>query len=110
MQGLIHISLEGAGGITQTEGHHQVFELSEASVECRLPLMAFCHTDLIKGCNDVQLSETLTASQPIQCLSNRGNRVSILDRDSIKFSVVHTESQAAITFANNKNWGSGSRA
>ena len=59
-EGVIHESLEGCGGIGESEEHHRGFEKSFVSDEGRLPLVAILDSHVVVPPVDVEFSENLS--------------------------------------------------
>ena len=61
----------------------------------------------MKSWNDVELGEESGTGQTIKGFLQPGNRISILDDDVIKFSVVHTHLNTSPKFADKDHWEAG---
>ena len=54
---IINQSLENCRGICESEGHHQIFEVSKGGVERRLPLISLLDADEVISISQVELGE-----------------------------------------------------
>ena len=43
----VNVGLEGSGGISQTKGHHKVFEVAISRAKGRIPLVSFSYTNSV---------------------------------------------------------------
>ena len=84
--------LERSRAIRQPEGHHKVFKQSVSRPERGLPFVSLGNAKAIERRDNIQLGVVLSFAEPIQCLSDQWNRVSVLHRERIETPVVHTES------------------
>jgi hypothetical protein len=68
------------------------------------PFIALPDAYVVKGGNDVQLGKDLCLAQTVKRLFDQWYRVTILDSDRIKCSIIHADSKASVRLPNDEDW------
>ena len=88
---VIDVGLEGSGGSGKTERHDEVFKVTIAGTKGGFVFVSFGDAKTVVGFDDVQSSEILLATEAIEHLGDKRERISIFDHDPIEGTIVDTE-------------------
>ena len=97
---VVHKTLEGGGGISETEEHHCRFKESFVGNEGGFPLMSIFDSDIIVSPSDIKLGEEFRPLEFIDEVRDERERVCITDGMFIDIAIVLTGSEAAIFLFN----------
>lgn len=92
----MHGSKEGCWSPCQSHGHHLEFKVPGVRLKSCFEFPAFCHSDLIVACSQVQFRELDCPMEFIQKFFNNRNMKLSHHRHSIKMSIINTEPPRAI--------------
>jgi hypothetical protein len=95
-QSVIDVALEGRRSIGQAHWHNQELIVSIAGSKGGFPFISFLYSNSIVNVKEIEFAEDLGVMESIWKFTNQWNRVSILNGDSIKASIVYTKSQGTI--------------
>ena len=98
--------MEGCGAVCESKVHYQWFKKSALCPESSFPLVTFLDADVIVAPSDVQFCEVPRAAKSVNEVVNKRKGVSVLDSDLVQSAVILDESEAAVLFLDEKDWGS----
>jgi hypothetical protein len=90
MEDMIHVALEGGGGITQAKGHDQKLIVSLMSYKGSLINVFLFHTDLVVARTKIKFSKELGATQFIQEVINDRNEKMVFNGEFVEGTKVRT--------------------
>ena len=88
---MVNVGLEGRGGVGQAKGYDEILKVPVSSTKGSLLLVSFPYPNSIIYILQVDLRKDDRTVQAIKKFANQQERVSVLDSNSIKASVVNTE-------------------
>ncbi len=101
----VHCSLEGGGGVGQSEEHDPWFEQSHRGFEGGLPFVAFFDPDIVVSPPYVELGEERSTLELFQDRFDQGERIVVVDRLFVQLSVVLDGSEFPILLFNEEEGG-----
>jgi hypothetical protein len=103
MEEVVHEALEGGGGISEAEGHHQVFELAISGFEGGLGDVIRVDADLVVAGFEVDFAEIFGMGQPVEEFIDIGKGVAVLDCLFIEGTVVDAGPKATVLLLDEKD-------
>ena len=95
-EGVVHETLEGSGGVGESEEHHRGFEESFVGDEGRLPLVTIFDSYVVVPPADVELSEDLGIPEFVYEIRDEGEQVGVTDSMFVDVSVVLARTESSI--------------
>jgi len=83
--------LEAAWAVIYAKRHNGVFKLAKARYEYGFLFVTFSYLEAVKGGDDIKFSIDFSLAKPFKGLAYKRYRVSVLDYNSIKSSIVNAE-------------------
>jgi hypothetical protein len=108
LEGVIHESLEGRGGVGKSEEYYRGFKEAFVGDEGGLPLVSVFDLDIVVSPSNVELSERLGILEFVDEVGDEGKGVGVTDRVFIDVMVVLAGSESSILFLTKKKgaaWG-----
>ena len=102
---MVDIVLEGHRSITKAEWYDEGLKEAKLSNKGCLPLVAFYNLYVIKCSNNVQLSIDLGVTQSVQCFSDQGQGVLILNGNVVQATVVLADVYSSAQFYGEEDKG-----
>src|SRR5271170_8005748 len=85
---IVSISLKRCRGVSETEGHNEIFKVTIASTEGSFVFIAFCNPQLIVRICHIEARKVFSAFETIAELRDERESVTILDCDIIELAVI----------------------
>jgi hypothetical protein len=92
-QDVVHKGLKGGWGVSEPKKHDGWFEESSVCAEGGLPFIAFFDTDVVIPGANVTFGKPFGTLELVYEFSDKGERVSIFDDDSIELTVILSRSE-----------------
>jgi len=83
--------LEAAWAVAYTKRHDGVFKLAKARCKYGFLFVTFPYLEAVKGGDDIKFSIDFGLAKPFKGLAYKWYRVSVLDCNSVKSSIVNAE-------------------
>lgn len=83
--------LEVGRSVGKSKGHDQGFEETVSCPDCSRPLFPLSHPNHVVGASNIQGSIIFCLGEAIQCVSDQGQGVAILNGSLIEATIVDTE-------------------
>ena len=96
VEGVIHETLEGGGGVGESEEHHRGFEKSFVGNEGCLPLVAIFDLYVVVSPADVELSKNLGVSQLVHEIGDEGKGVGVTDGMFVDVTIVLAWAESSV--------------
>ena len=100
MEGVVHESLEGHGGVGESEEHHGWFEEPLVGDEGGFPLVSILDSYIVVSPSNIEFGEDLGVSQLIYEIRDEGEWVGVADGVFIDIAVVLAWAKSAVLFFN----------
>src|SRR6267142_2370816 len=92
----VHHCLEGCWGVCESEKHNCWFEQAFIRHKCCFPFVSFLDTNIVVPPSDVEFSIEGASSESINKLWNEWERVFVLYRPVVNWSIILDRSQFAV--------------
>ena len=101
---VVDVALEGGWPTGQTEWQYLVLVRPVPSPKRSKFFRIRVHPNPVESLSNINLSENLSLTNPLQDLVDEGKRVLILLYNCVKLLIVYIEPQSTITFPGEQNW------
>jgi hypothetical protein len=102
---IVSVSLERCGGVGETKGHNEVFEVAIAGTKGGFVFIAFCNPKLVVCICHIEACEVLGVLETIEKLRDEREGISILDGDIVELAIINTKAEGAIRLFDKENRG-----
>src|SRR5258708_21537961 len=104
LEGVVHHSLKGGGGITKAEEHNQRFKHPMIGLKSGLPFVAFLNSDVVVSPSDVELTKDICILQFVRYVRNEGEGILVFDGEVVELAVVLNRAQLAVFLFDEEEW------
>jgi len=77
--------------VIYAKGHNSIFKLAKARCECGFLFVTLLYLEAVKGGDNIKLSIDFGLAKPLKSLTYKQYRVSVLNYNSVKSSIVNVE-------------------
>jgi len=102
LEDMIHVQLEGGRRVAKTKEHDDRFVEAGGSDKCRLPSIIRVDKDIVISPSDINLGKVFGGAEFVKQWGNQWERVGILDRFGIEWTIILAGAKFSIFLSNEK--------